>query len=176
MYKNIIPSPSTAYKHHLHSSTSSRGYLNDSRASSDGVVSDGLVATGQDNIGLTGDTLRHHNAEATVDSGSRDEDRAGNGDESTVQLAHAVDGLENVAGGVEGDGGASRDGTGGTERQRRESLNGQSRVGGRARDNEGSRKGVDLVEVERGVEWRCEWRFRESSTDVGRVAGLNGQD
>jgi hypothetical protein len=37
-------------------------------------------------------------------------------------------------------------------------------------------KGVDVVEVEGGVEWLREGRLLEGGADVGGMAGLDGQD
>lgn len=71
------------------------------------------------------------------------------------------------------------DGSGGAESEGREGLEGQlglSGVRGRARDDEASGKGVDLVESQGGVEWRWEWGLLVGGADVGAVAGLDGQD
>lgn len=160
----------------LHLRTSSGSNLENGRTSSNGVVSDGLVATGQDDVGLARNTLRHNDGEAAGNSGGWHEDRPGEGDEGAVQLRRAIDGLQNVAGCLERDGGALANGAGGGDRQHRESLDGQRRVGGRAGDDEGSGERVHLVEVERGVEGRCEWHFGQGSADVSRMAGLGRQD
>lgn len=48
-------------------------------------------------------------------------------------------------------------------------------AGGEASD-ELCGEGVDVVEVEGGVEWLGEGRLLEGGADVGGVAGLDGQD
>lgn len=152
------------------------GDLDNGGAGGDGVVGDSVLAASQNDVALAGDTLGHNDGETTRDGGGVNEDGASDGDESAVELAGAVNSLEGVAWGVEGDGVASLDGTLGAESQDGESLDWESDVGGWAGGDELPGEGVDLVKVQRGVEWCGEWDFAERSTDVGGVTGLDGQD
>ena len=63
------------------------GDLDDGRAGDDGVVGDDLVATGENDVALAVDTGGHHDGVASVDGGGGAEDRAGNGDEGSVEGA-----------------------------------------------------------------------------------------
>jgi hypothetical protein len=61
-------------------------YLNDGRTSSDGVVRQGLVATGDDDICLTGKAGGNGERVTAGDSGSRDVGRPSHGNEGGIRL------------------------------------------------------------------------------------------
>ncbi len=88
---------------------------------------------------------------------SRGEYWASDSDESSVDLAGAISGLDDRVGGQEGDGGASGNvAVLGVRGEYGKGLNWELHVAGWARDDEGRGKGVDLVERQRGVEWSWE--------------------
>lgn len=152
------------------------GDLNDGWSSGNGVVSDDVLAASEHNVGLAIDTLWHDDRETTVNWGSINEDGAGEGDECSVEWAGAVHSLEGVALGQESDGAAALDGASGAEGEAGEGLDGKSRVGGRAADDEWGGKGVDFVEVEGSVEGRWERCLVDDGADVGAVTGLNSEN
>jgi hypothetical protein len=63
-----------------------RTYLNDGRSSSNGIVSDTLVAASQDNICLASEALGNRNRETTLDGFGLDEGRASDSNERGVNL------------------------------------------------------------------------------------------
>jgi hypothetical protein len=149
--------------------------LNNGGASDDGVISGSGVAAGENNVALSSNTLLgDHDLESTVDLHGVNEDRAGNSDESSVDLA-----VNLVSRGLESDLAASLDhhasvGCGGSKG--RESLDGQRSVGLWAGLDELRSECVDLVVAQRVVEGSGEGRLADGVAYVGRVAGLDSQD
>lgn len=80
---------------HLLGSLMERTYLNDSRTGSDGLIGDALVAASKHNVGLTSESLRNLNREATVDDLCLDECGASDSNESSIDLG-ALRSLESV--------------------------------------------------------------------------------
>jgi hypothetical protein len=152
------------------------GDLNDSWASGDSIVVDGIAAAREDNVALTVNTGRHNNGETTSNWGSRNENGPSDGDKCTVDRSLSVSRSEYVAWGLEGDSAARLDGASGAQSEGWESTDGESRVGGGAADDESSGQGVDLVEVKGVIERLGEGGLAESRSDVGVVAGLDGED
>lgn len=70
-------------------------HLDDSRAGGDGVVGDGVLAAGEDSVGLAGEALGDLDGEAALDGLGLDKGRAGNGDEGGVD-GDALVALEGV--------------------------------------------------------------------------------
>lgn len=152
------------------------GDLNDGGASSDGVVVDGVLAAGEDGVGLAGEALGDLDHEATLDGLGLDEGGAGDGNEGGVDGGIAVGALEDVVGGGEHDLVTGHDRALSLGDEGRESLDGESGVALGARLDEARGQGEDLVEGERGVEGLGEGLLVEAGADVGRVAGLDRED
>ncbi len=155
-----------------------RRNLNDSRAGSNGVVVDGILAAGQDSVGLAGEASGDRNLEAAIDRSGVGKDGASDGNKGSVDLGVAVGALELVARGLEDNLVAGLDGRLGVGRDSdgREGLNGQLGVALGARGDEARGQGVDLVVREGSIERLGEGLLVQAGADVGGVARLNGQD
>lgn len=151
------------------------GNLDNGRAGSGGVVADGVVAAGQDEVGLASEAGGDSGAETGAGGGQLSVGGAGDGDPGGVELATGR-GDKSVAGGGQLNGLAALDGAGGGESNGGECLDGQRGVAGRAADDEGSGQRVDLVEGERGVKGLGEGRLLLGGADVRVVARLDRQD
>lgn len=116
--------------------------------------------------------------EATIDGCGYGEGRTSDRDEGSVDSGGASCGHEGVAGCEKGDdaAGLDRHGSRWVDHQRWEGLDWQGNVGGRARGDEGSSQGVDLVVGQRGIEWLGEGRLLQGGTDIGRVTSLDSED
>jgi len=90
-------------------------------------------------------------------------------------LSAALHRLEDVVGRVQGDGVTALDGALGAELEDGEGLDGQLDVGRGARHDELGRERVDLVDGERGVEGRREWRLAERRAHVRGVTRFDRQ-
>lgn len=148
------------------------GDLDDGWASNDVVVRWRRSAGGEDNVLLAvlGGGWDGHGVSVTVAS-EGGLDWASGGDD--------IGGLSiDALGGLEGDLGALVDWALGGGRKAGEGLDWESWVGGWARLDEAGGEGVDLIEIERDVEWRWEWGLGWVlvAAEVGRVASLNSQD
>lgn len=153
--------------------------LDDGWASGNGVVVHGILASGEDDVGLAVDALRDLDREAAVDRGDIGEDGARHRDEGGVDGGVAVLRAEGVAGGQELDLVAALDGAGGAEGERGERPQRQLRlrgVGLRARHDEAGGEGVHLVEGQGRVEGLREGGLLVRGADVGAVARLDRQD
>lgn len=150
-------------------------YLDDSGASDNVVVSGLLVALGENNVALTSNTLGDSDHELAITSrldGSPD--RSSDGDECGINVA-SIGGVHALASHQVNlrsshSSAHRRHGQGG------ESLDGKLSIALRARNNEGSSKGVDLVEVEGVVEGLGRGGLAKGSTQVGTVTSFNSED
>lgn len=68
-------------------------YLDDGRASDDGVVSNLALAASKDDVGLSGEASRDLKGVASADGSGLDEGRAGDSDEGSVELGALGDDL-----------------------------------------------------------------------------------
>lgn len=149
-------------------------YLDDSRTSNNIVISRLLISLSQDDVALSGNAFGNSDGELSItDRLERSPDRAGDGDEGSVDIAGA---------GVET--GTSHqmhlrtchDGVHRAHCECREGLYGQRAVTGRARGNEGRSDGVHLVEAERVVEGLGKGDFADRGAQVRAVSGFCGEN
>lgn len=75
--------------------TQGEGYLNDGRSSSDGVVSDRLVAASKDDVSLARKAAGYGHSKASIDRHGFNKRRSGDGNEGSINLI-AIGGLDNV--------------------------------------------------------------------------------
>lgn len=105
-------------------------------------------------------------------------DRTGDGEECTIdiqswriRLRQELVPRRQQEDGVVGPDGASR-----AEDELWESFYRQGRIGRRAGNDEGGGEGVDFVEIQGSVEGCGKWGFLEGGSEVGAVAGFNGEN
>lgn len=157
---------------------SKRHNLNNSWASNGVVIGDSSGVGGQDSERLASRAINANrdsdSDHAVLDNGGREHgascQREGDEQRASRNL--------HVSGDLEGDELALHDGHGDVlgHAESGEGLDGEHRVGSRARLDEGSGKRVDLVEVEGNVERLGEGRLIDVAADEGVVAGFDGQN
>ncbi|CCG85186.1 protein of unknown function [Taphrina deformans PYCC 5710] len=158
-------------------STTTVDNLDDGRAGEDVVVVGQGGGGGEDDVGLAGNGAGNVGGDH-VAGGDVGLDRDVLESVQEVEVVGRVGG--EGAGRLEGEVVAGDVGVGGDARrgegEAREGLYRQGGVGRGAGDDEGRREGVDLVEVEGGVERRREGREGECVPEEGRVSCLDGED
>lgn len=139
------------------------------------VVAQGVAGGGEDGVSLAGNGVGHSAVGVAALDGDGRVDGAGNVGPRAVELAGELD-----AGGLQGDHAVLPHRGGVLEGQSREGGEWQGVVAIRAGLDESRGQGVDLVRIERNIEWGWEGRLGmfgvDVVADVGVVAGLDGQD
>lgn len=152
--------------------------LNDGRASDGVLVVNHGVVGGQDGVALTGrasSANRGSNRDlAVLDNNGREDGAGDKGESDEKRTAGDGGALSELK--VNPDALGDRAGGASSERQGGESLDGESRVGGRAGSDERSSQRVDLVEVKGNIERLSGRCHCELATDESAVAGLDGQN